>query len=41
MIRLGLRSAQFAHKNGKSRVLLVKNEQNAHLSFGLRDTFIQ
>ena len=33
VIMLGLRSAQFAHKNGKSRIVLVKNAQIAHPSF--------
>ena len=33
-IMLGPRSAQFAHKNGKSCIILVKNAQIAHLSFG-------
>ena len=30
VIRLGLRSAQFAHKNGKSRIIYVRSAQFAH-----------
>ena len=33
VIMLGPRSAQFAHKNGKSRIVLVKNAQIAHPFF--------
>ena len=31
MIRLGVHSVQFAHKNGKSRIICVRNAQFAHL----------